>query len=71
MHEFEELLEIDSVGGTTDVLVTANAIDGIQLAVTDADGNVVNCAMNEAEARKLQNILLTAANSYRHFGGAA
>lgn len=71
MKQFEELIEIDAVGGTTDVLVTADQRDGIQLAITDADGEVVVAIMNEAEARQVQNALLAAANAYTPFGGAA
>ena len=68
---YEQILEIDAVGGTTDVLVATDGPDTVSLSITDPEGEVVVVLMDESDARQLQHTLLAAINSLGQIGGAA
>ena len=69
---FEELMEFDQVGGTADVLVAGSPEDGIQISVTDPDGQVVCFSVSAMEGMRLQRAIRKAgAAACQSRGGAA
>ena len=71
--DFERVVSIDAVGGEVDVLVAANPDDGVQMSITDADGEVMIFAMNRRDALAVASALESAAQVVvlRQPGGAA
>ena len=72
-RDFERVVSIDAVGGAVDAVVSSDPDGGVQIGVTDADGEVMSWVMSRREALALSSALEDAAQVVvlRKPGGAA